>query len=278
MMRLYLREVLAETDAKVGQLSVAYEKAAKKHFDLPMPGYTHTQKAMPTTVSAWLDAYADGFTDARRLLQSTLEIIDQNPLGSAAGFGSGLPIDKDLTTKILGFSKTQVNPLYCGISRGMFELLAVQALQPLMLLAGKFVADMMLFTTEEFSYFSLPAKFTTGSSIMPHKANYDLFEIVRAKSNCFGTFTQTLYAISAGVGSGYHRDLQLTKKTTIDAFETSLATLEVLLLAVPEIKANEKKLVKAITEDMKSVAKIDLLVTTGIPFRDAYHKVKKDLK
>jgi argininosuccinate lyase len=277
MMRLYLKDQLQKVAVQISQVVAALEKAAKKAGKTPMPGYTHTQKAMPTTVATWLLAYAEGFKDAAQLVTSTLQIIDQNPLGSAAGFGSNLPVNKAHTTKTLGFNKTQDNPMYCGISRGLFELLAVQALNMSMTLAGKFASDMLLFTTQEFNFFSLPDSFTTGSSIMPHKHNYDVFEIMRGHAHMFGPLMQQLNAVVAGVGSGYHRDLQLTKKVTLEAFETTASTLEVLELLVSNLVVHKDVLTKAITPEMLSVSEIEKLVTSGMPFRDAYHQVKQSL-
>ena len=278
MMRLYLKANLQQVSEASKQLLAVFKEAANKAGKTPMPGYTHMQKAMPTTVASWLTAYADGFADAKQLVDSTLHIIDQNPLGSAAGYGISLPIDREHTTKALNFKKTQDNPLYCGLSRGLFELLAVQALNPIMLLAGKFAQDMMLFTTQEFDFFSLPDSFTTGSSIMPHKHNYDLFEVMRGHAHVFGLYAQQLQAISGGVGSGYHRDLQLTKGITLNAFSTVQATLEMLSLAVSNLVLNKSKLTESITPEMLSVVEINKLVEQGVPFRDAYTKVKNELE
>lgn len=277
MMRLYLKDSLKKASVKTEGLVEVFTKAATKAGKTPMPGYTHMQKAMPTTVASWLLAYADGFADALSLSNSTLQLIDQNPLGSAAGFGISLPIDREHTTKSLGFNKTQDNPMYCGLSRGLFELLAVQALNFQMALAGKFASDMMLFTTEEFGFFSLPDSFTTGSSIMPHKHNYDLFEIMRGHTHSFGGYCQQLQSIVSGVGSGYHRDLQLTKGITINAFEVAFSTLEVLGLTVSNLQLHKDKLSQSITKDMLSVAEINQLVEQGVPFRDAYVQVKNTL-
>ncbi|MFZ2991468.1 MAG: lyase family protein, partial [Candidatus Saccharimonadales bacterium] len=177
MMRLYMKDKLPKASESIDEVITALQAAAEKASNIPMPGYTHMQKAMPTTVASWLNSYADAFTDTKTIINSTLMTIDQNPLGSAAGFGVDININREHTTKALGFNKTQQNPLYCGLSRGLFELIAIQSLNPVITLAGKFANDMMLFTTEEYNFFSLPESFTTGSSIMPHKHNYDLFEI-----------------------------------------------------------------------------------------------------
>jgi len=277
MMRLYLKEQLRTSIELTRSVANAFSEAAKQAGSTPMPGYTHMQKAMPTTVAMWLMSYADAFGDSQAILIAALEMIDQNPLGSAAGFGISIDIDRQLTTTELGFKKVQENPMYCGLSRGFFDMIAVQGLNPLMVLAGKFAHDMLLFTTQEFDLVSLPDSFTTGSSIMPHKRNYDVFEVMRGRANIFGSYGSQLQALSSGIGSGFQRDLQLTKHITLTAFAEAVATLEVLALAVSELQFNEDKLQASITEEMHSVSKINELVGQGMPFRDAYQQVKNEL-
>jgi len=277
MMRLYLKDNLKQVMKLTSELAKAFRAAANKAGSTPMPGYTHMQKAMPTTVAVWLGSFADGFADLQTILGAALTVIDQNPLGSAAGFGVSVGIDREHTTQTLGFAKTQDNTMYCGLSRSLFELLAIQALSPLMVLAGKFAQDMLLFTTEEFGFFSLPPSFTTGSSIMPHKHNYDLFEVMRGNAHSFTSYTGQLQAISVGMGSGYQRDLQLTKATTLHAFSITESTLSVLASAVSHLKINKQKLSAVITPEMLSVTAINKLVEQGVPFRDAYNQVKLEL-
>jgi argininosuccinate lyase len=277
MTRLYLKDQLAKTIDQVKATSAAFAQAANQTADTPMPGYTHLQKAMPSTVAMWLGSYADAFADTAITLAAALELVDQNPLGSAAGFGVSLPLDRELTTKELGFKKVQDNPMYCGLSRGLFELVAVQALNAPMVLAGKFAHDMLLFTTQEFDLVSLPDEFTTGSSIMPHKRNYDVFEVMRGRSNIFSSYGNQLQALTSGMGSGFQRDLQLTKHITLTAFSEADATLNVLTLAVSKLQLHKDKLSAAITPEMHSVAEINKLVEQGIPFRDAYQQVKNKL-
>lgn len=277
MMRLYLLDQLKIVKVEASKLADAIKAVAAKASGVPMPGYTHTQRAMPSTVADWLGTYAEGIVDVVQLIEATSEIINQNPLGSAAGFGTDLPINPAKTTELLELKKVQSNPQYCGLSRGLFELLALQAVNPLMILFGKFANDMMLFTTEEFGFFSLPDTFTTGSSIMPHKHNYDLFEIMRGKAHAFATYAHQLQSVSVGVGSGYHRDLQLTKKTTVDAFREVSKCIQLMLVVLPELIVHEDKLNQAISPEMLSVSKIDKLVMQGVPFRDAYIKVKQEL-
>ncbi len=277
MTRLYLKHSLGQALELTSRLADVFNQTADKAGNTVMPGYTHMQKAMPTTVAIWLTSFADGFSDLRGLLEAIRDIIDQNPLGSAAGFGVSLGIDREHTTKSLGFKKTQNNTMYCGLSRGLFELLSVQALSPLMVLSGKFAQDMLLFTTEEFGFFSLPASFTTGSSIMPHKHNYDVFEIMRGNAHAFGSYVAQLQSISGSIGSGYQRDLQLTKAITLQAFLIAMTTLEVLYEAVSSLKIHRVKLAASITPEMLSVSRINKLVEQGVPFRDAYNQVKLEL-
>lgn len=277
MMRLYVKDNMQTIQEATKQLIDAYEKKTKEVGDQPMPGYTHTQKAMPASVAMWLGSYHDAFNDALPYLKDTTNYLDQNPLGSAAGFGVGLPLDRDMTTKELGFKTVQENPMYCGLSRGVFELAAVQALSLLMVYAGKFADDMLRFTSQEYDFFSLPRTMTTGSSIMPHKRNYDVFEIMRANAHEFGLHAGKLQAIAGGVGSGYHRDLQLTKGITIKALETAKSTIEVLTLCINNLSLKKEKLDAAMTEELETVAAINKLVEQGVPFRDAYQQVKKSL-
>lgn len=277
MTRLYMKDKLAEALTRTEVLAAAFQAAANRAGPTVMPGYTHLQKAMPTTVATWLGSFGDGFADLQGILATTRQVIDQNPLGSAAGFGVSVGIDREHTTKTLGFARTQANNMYCGLSRGLFDLLAVQALSPLMVLSGKFAQDMLIFTTEEFGFFSLPDSFTTGSSIMPHKHNYDIFEVMRGNAHAFGAYVPQLQSISGSIGSGYQRDLQLTKAITLHAFTIALTTLEVLAAAVAALQINAAALEAAITPEMHSVTAIDKLVGQGVPFRDAYNRVKLEL-
>lgn len=278
MMRLYLLDALERALDKTNAVSQVFSQAAKDAGVIMMPGYTHQQKAMPTTVAMWLGSFADAFLDQTKLIKAARDIINQNPLGSAAGFGNSLPINREKTTNLLGFGSTQNNPMYCGLSRGIFELMAVQSLTPAMAFSSKFATDMLLFTMQEIPFFSLPETMTTGSSIMPHKHNYDVFEIMRGTAHAFAGYSGQLYALTSGVGSGYSRDLQLTKSITLKALHEYETTLDALLITVPAIQINKSALKSAMTDDLLTVAKINELVTQGMPFRDAYVEIKKSLK
>lgn len=278
MMRLYLLDALERALDKTNAVSQVFSQAAKDAGVIMMPGYTHQQKAMPTTVAMWLGSFADAFLDQTKLIKAARDIINQNPLGSAAGFGNSLPINREKTTNLLEFGSTQNNPMYCGLSRGIFELMAVQSLTPAMAFSSKFATDMLLFTMQEIPFFSLPETMTTGSSIMPHKHNYDVFEIMRGTAHAFAGYSGQLYALTSGVGSGYSRDLQLTKSITLKALHEYETTLDALLITVPAIQINKSALKSAMTDDLLTVAKINELVTQGMPFRDAYVEIKKSLK
>lgn len=278
MMRLFVKDSLNKAIAGTNTVVDAYEQKVKEAGDQPMPGYTHSQKAMPTTVALWLGSYQDAFSDLLPCLKDTQKLINQNPLGSAAGFGVTLPLNRELTTTELGFAKVQDNPMYCGLSRGVFELAAVQSLSLLMVFAGKFAEDFLQFTMQESSFFSLPDSMTTGSSIMPHKRNYDVFEIMRANAHEFASHSMTLHSLVSSVGSGYHRDLQLTKHVTLRAVDIALETLEVLALCVNNMGINKLALDSAMTQELETVAIINKLVEQGTPFRDAYQQVKESLK
>ena len=186
MMRLYMIDIFNYMQNAVAQLVKVYEETSKKYVNVAMPGYTHMQKAMPTTAGVWLGAYKDGFEDTSKLINGARIYIDQNPLGSASGFGiSNFAMNRNITTKELNFAKTQENPMYCGYSRGLFENVVLQALSPVMIIAAKFANDMLLFSTSDFDFVALPPEFTTGSSIMPQKRNYDVFEIMRGNTKVY---------------------------------------------------------------------------------------------
>jgi argininosuccinate lyase len=277
MTRLFMKEKIAHIDAQAKTLSHVFKRKASSTKS-PMPGYTHLQKAMPTSVATWLSLFADALIDTRTLLTAARAVIDQNPLGSASGFGIGsFPLDRAFTTKTLGFAKTQENPLYCGMSRGYFETIALAPLGNIMFIAGRFASDMLLFTMQEFGFFSLPPSFTTGSSIMPQKRNYDLFEIMRGNVKVFRGYEQQIRQIIEGMNSNYHRDLQLTKQPFVDAITMCEKTLALLIEVVPQIEIHTDALDKSMTPDIFATDEVYKLVKKGATFRDAYRTVKENI-
>jgi len=277
MIRLFALDQLREVTTLCEALAAVAESHAKQLDRVPMPGYTHMQRAMPTTVGRWLNAFASGWRDAGPMLQAAVRTLDQNPLGSAAGFGiNGLELDRAETAKRMGFARVQENPMYCGLSRGMFENVALQAMSLPMILSSRFACDMMMFTQQESAFLKLPDNFTTGSSIMPQKKNYDLFEIMRANGKVFGSLQMQIQDTVIGLGSGYHRDLQCTKKAFVEACGLCTSTLKLLISAVPKLEAREEKLEAAMTEDLYVTDEVYKLVASGKPFREAYATAKTD--
>lgn len=277
MIRLFALDKVREMIKLAEELSKAARAKAESMKDIQMPGYTHMQRAMPTTVGTWLGSYASGWEDSVHLLKAALTVLDQNPLGSAAGFGiNGLKLDRDETSKLMGFARTQENPMYCGLSRAMFENVALQAMSLAMVLSSRFATDMMMFTQQEAAFFALPDNFVTGSSIMPQKKNYDLFEIMRANGKVFGSLQMQIQETIIGLGSGYHRDLQCTKKAFVEACGICTSTLQLLIAAVPALTAKEHNLKKAMTEDLFVTDEVYKRVATGTPFREAYASAKAD--
>ncbi|MEK7171368.1 MAG: lyase family protein, partial [Patescibacteria group bacterium] len=238
----------------------------------------HMQKAMPTTVGVWQSAYADALTDANEFIDEALEVLDQSPLGSGAGYGVPLSIDRKFTAKKLGFSKVQENPIYCQLSRGFFEAQALNAADTVSFILSRWASDLMLFTTTEFGFFSLPRNFTTGSSIMPQKQNYDVFEIMRASASMVESARNEIQQIAGKLPSGYHRDLQLVKAPLVRGLQTALGTLETALAIAPELKPNKEKLSAALTKELFATAEIFKRVKKGVSFRKAYGMVKKEIK
>mmetsp|Transcript_2877 Transcript_2877/g.6886 ORF Transcript_2877/g.6886 Transcript_2877/m.6886 type:complete len:414 (+) Transcript_2877:33-1274(+) len=276
MIRLYSLERVREVQELASSLAAAAEARMSELRDIPMPGYTHMQRAMPTTVGTWLGSFAAGWKDSARFLEGAIGVLDQNPLGSAAGFGiNGLQLDREETSKLMGFARTQTNPMYCGLSRGMFENVALQAMSLPMVLSSRFATDMMMFTQQETQFLALPDSFVTGSSIMPQKKNYDLFEIMRANGKVFGSLQMQIQETIVGLGSGYHRDLQCTKKAFIEACDLCISTLRLLKEALPALVVREEKLRGAMTEDLYVTDEVYKLVAAGKPFREAYGEAKE---
>ncbi len=275
MIRLFMKDSLAQIEKLGEELTVNLEKKAEETKDIPMPGYTHMQKAMPATVGMWLDSYLVAVKDFALLLDFTRKMIDQNPLGSASGFGIGnFPLDRESTTQSLGFGKTQENPMYCGFSRGYFENIVLQNLSGLMIVFGRFANDMITFTTQEFNFLSLPNNFTTGSSIMPQKRNYDVFEIMRGNTKVFHSYQSQIQEIISALGSGYNRDLQLTKKPFVLGMNLCVETIELFTEIVDNLEVNKEVLEKAMTPDLFVTDEVYEYVKKGKSFREAYLEVK----
>jgi argininosuccinate lyase len=272
-MKLYEKDELNDVSKLVKDLI----NALKKIPDVIMPGYTHMQKAMPSSTKLWAEGFIETLEDDLVLLSSALGIIDKNPLGSAAGYGVPLDIDKNITKKELGFKANYSSVTSVQISRGKHEAIILNALVNVMYTLNKIASDMILFSMPEFGYFSLPAEFTTGSSIMPQKKNPDVLELVRGKYSIVLGYEFQLKSLIANLISGYNRDLQLTKEPLMKGFDTVKECVEIMTLVVNGLKINTKKCTKAMTSELYATEEVYKLVKKGKSFREAYKEIKKAL-
>ena len=272
-MRLFAKNNLHDFKKLNQSIARTFLQMANKYEHIPMPGYTHLQRAMPSSWGLWFSSYAEAFIDNIDLINSTIEWIDSNPLGSAAGYGVALPLDRKTTTKELGFKRMQLNSLYAQNSRGKYEMQVINTLKQSMLDVRKFAWDMSLFMSQEFNLLNIDKAYLTGSSIMPNKQNPDVIEILRANYSILAGQASELENIIS-LPSGYHRDLQLTKRSLVSSFDISLKSLSILPKLIKSIKVNKKNSLEYIDNEMKMTDKVYALVNQGIPFRDAYNKVK----
>ncbi len=276
--QLYLKKELQEVKAMVKDLFELLMQLAERFSEVLLPGYTHLQIAMPSSFGLWFSAYAESLIDDLYLIQAAYKVADQNPLGSAAGYGSSFPIDRDYTTKAMGFETLKYNVVAAQMGRGKVESAASFGLASLAATLGKLAMDITLYMNQNFNFISFPDTLTTGSSIMPHKKNPDVFELIRAKCNKVQSMPNQMAMIMSNLPSGYHRDLQLLKGIIIEAFQESKSCLELLTFSVGQIEVNE-----AILEDSKydylfSVDTLNEMVMNGTPFRDAYKAMARAIE
>jgi len=276
--KLYLLDEIREITALTDEFFQILIKLADQHKNKLLPGYTHFQIAMPSSFGLWLGAYAEALLDDVELLFSVKNIINKNPLGSAAGYGSSFPIDRESTTYNLGFQSMNYNSVYAQMTRGKSEKMLSMAMATLAGTLGKFSYDVCLYLSQNFDFISFPKEFTTGSSIMPHKKNPDIFELVRARCNRIQSLPNELILLTNNLPSGYHRDVQLTKEILFPAIDSLKECLEILNYTLPNIQVKD-----GILEDEKykylfSVEKINEEVKKGSSFRDAYVKVGQEIE
>lgn len=273
--RLYSKDNLKKMKQELLNLLKICETFKKTYGSLPMPGYTHMQKAMPASIGMWIQSSIESFEDDIKIIDAVSLLIDQSPLGSAAGFGIPLDVKRAYTAKLLGFKKVQNNPLYCQNSRGKFDALIVSSLLSSLQTINKLASDVLLFTTQEFGFFKATDKITTGSSIMPQKKNVDLAELLRSKVHIVLGFYVQIVSVSSNLISGYNRDLQDTKKPLLESFAISLDSIKVTGILLQNIIPQEKALKKAMTNDLFATEKALELVKQGMSFREAYLEVKE---
>lgn len=244
-----------------------------RYSHILMPGYTHLQVAMPSSFGLWFSAYAESLADDLLLLQACYRIADQNPLGSAAGYGSSFPLNRQLTTDLLGFETLNFNVVYAQMGRGRMEKTVLFALSSIASTLSRMAFDVCLFMSQNFNFVTLPDELTTGSSIMPHKKNPDVFELLRAHCNRIQSLPTQMLTVTNNLPSGYFRDMQLTKELFIPAFQELNECIAIAAFAIENIRVNENILNDEKYLYLYSVEEVNRLVTKGVPFRDAYREV-----
>lgn len=274
--RLFTKEKFIQIEKDTKEVIKALEIQIKKQGKVKMPGYTHMQRAMPSSVGMWLGSYRDSLKDDLILLSAAREIIDQNPLGSAAGYGENiLGLDRKFTTEELNFKRVQNNPMYCGFSRGKFENIVLQAMGNVMFDLGKLASDLLLFTTKEYNFFALPDSFRTGSSIMPQKKNYDVLELTRGNIGIFEGYKDQIGNVIRNLPAGYNRDFQLTKEPYMKGMKLAQDTINIMSLVVKNLEVKRENLEKACTPELYATDEALKLVKGGKSFREAYQEVKE---
>lgn len=272
-LKLYFRAELKTVTEGVENLFKVLQEQSEKYKNVLLPGYTHLQIAMPSSFGLWFGAYAETLTDDLQLLQAIYKIVNQNPLGSAAGYGSSLPINRTLTTELLGFENMNYNVVHAQMGRGKTEHFVTFGLAALGHTLAKIAMDICLYINQNFDFVSLPPELTTGSSIMPHKKNPDVFELIRAKANRLQSLPAEIALLTSNLPSGYHRDFQLMKEIVFPALDELKSCLEILTFMLSNLIVKDGILSDDKYTYMFSVEEVNNLVIEGIPFRDAYKKV-----
>jgi argininosuccinate lyase len=277
-LKLFLRNEIEELVHQVNDFFSLLQQQSEKYKDYLLPGYTHFQLAMPSSFGLWFGAYAESLVDDLIMLHAAWEITNKNPLGSAAGFGSSFPIDRKLTTKLLGFEELNYNVVYAQMSRGKTEKILSQALANIATTLSRMSMDSCIYLNQNFGFISFPDELTTGSSIMPHKKNPDVFELIRAHCNRIQALPNEISLMLANLPSGYHRDLQLLKESLFPAIKNLKDCIRMATLMFENIDIK-----KDILEDEKykylfTVEEMNKLVLQGMPLRDAYKKIGADVE
>ena len=277
-LHLYYKENLANINGKVKTLFDTLINLADTHKDSLLPGYTHLQVAMPSSFGLWFSAYAELLIDDVYLLNAVSKVVDQNPLGSAAGYGSSFPIDRELTTKELDFASMKYNVVAAQLSRGKSERSIASALGGLCNTMSRFAMDVCLYMSQNFNFISFPDELTTGSSIMPHKKNPDVFELIRGKCNKIQALNTEMVLITNNLPTGYHRDYQLLKENIINAFEDVKEILDILNYSIQQVIVKDIDLNDEKYQYLFTVDSINNLVIEGMPFREAYKKIGEQVE
>ena len=277
-LRLFIRSAIEELVSHVAMLFHTLVEQSEKYKNVLMPGYTHLQVAMPSSFGLWFGAYAESLADDLRLLLAAYDVNNRNPLGSAAGYGSSFPLNRTMTTELLGFASPAYNVVYAQMGRGKTERVVSQAIANIAATVSKLAFDACLYNSQNFGFIKLADEYTTGSSIMPHKKNPDVFELTRAKCNKLQSLPYQMTLITNNLPSGYFRDLQLTKEEFLPAFDEINSILDMVNAMMQKVKVNENILDDTRYDLMFSVEEVNRLAADGMPFRDAYKKVGLDIE
>lgn len=276
-LKLFTREKIRQVALAVRELYDELQNQSEKYKEVLMPGYTHLQVAMPSSFGLWFGAYAESLTDDMLLLEAAYRLTNRNPLGSAAGYGSSFPLDRQMTTDLLGFDSMDYNVVYAQMGRGKMERNVAFALASIAGTVAKLAFDACMFSSQNFGFVKLPDECTTGSSIMPHKKNPDVFELIRARLNRLQALPQELTLIMNNLPCGYFRDLQELKEAFLPAFDRLIDCLQMATYIIGRIRVNEHILDDNRYDAMFSVEEVNRLAAQGMPFRDAYRKVGLDI-
>lgn len=276
--KLFLRAALRDIVEDIRGLFELLQSLAERHQQVLLPGYTHFQLAMPSSFGLWFGAYAESLVDDLVTLQGAYKVVDRNPLGSAAGYGSSFPLNRTMTTRLLGFASLNYNVVYAQMGRGKTERIVASALSNVAATLGKLAMDACLFLNQNFGFISFPVELTTGSSIMPHKKNPDVFELIRGRCSQLQALPNDIALGIANLPSGYHREMQLLKELLFPAFDHLRDCLRMTHLMLSNIEVKKDILVDDKYRFLFSVEEVNKLVLTGMPFRDAYRKVGMEIE
>jgi argininosuccinate lyase len=276
--KLFLRNEIVKLTNKIYNFFLLLQQKSEENKNHLLAGYTHLQIAMPSSFGLWLGAYAESLADDTISLKAAYDVVNKNPLGSAAGYGSSFPINRSFTTQLLGFESLHYNVVYAQMSRGKTERMVAQALANIADTLAKLSMDVTLFVSQNFNFISFPDELTTGSSIMPHKKNPDVFELIRSHCNTIKAIPYQISLITTNLPSGYHRDMQLLKQILFPAFTTLHQCIDMATLMFNNLTVNKHILQDEKYKYLFSVEEVNKLVLQGIPFRDAYQQIGKAIE
>jgi argininosuccinate lyase len=277
-LRIFLRRETAEIVRAAKALFDRLQELSERHKNVLMPGYTHLQVAMPSSFGLWFGAYAESLLDDMQMMLAAWKVTNRNPLGSAAGYGSSFPLDREMTTRLLGFDSPDYNVVYAQMGRGKTERIVAQAISSLAATVGRLAMDNTMWLNQNFGFISYPDSLTTGSSIMPHKKNPDVWEIVRGKCNLLQALPGTISMLTTNLPLGYNRDLQLLKEALFPALQDMKQVLTMADRMLAHIEVREDILNDPRYAYLFSVESVNTLVLQGVPFRDAYRKVGTEIE